>query len=97
MRFLLRAHLHGLNESRLVGAIVRIALASGIMGAAAFYSHQLLAAWLPSHAFLVQAVRLGVAIGLAVLVLAASAWLLRIREFNAGMAVVARRLRRAPR
>jgi putative peptidoglycan lipid II flippase len=94
---LLRAHLHGLNESRLVGAIVRMTLASGVMGAVAFYSHQLLAAWLPSHGFLVQAVRLGVAIGLAVLVLAASAWLLRIREFNAGMAVVARRLRRAPR
>src|SRR6185295_18833691 len=76
--YLLRTHLHGLNEGRLLGSIARILVASALMGATAFYAHELLAAWLPSHTFMVQAVRLGVAIGLALVVLATSAWLLRI-------------------
>jgi hypothetical protein len=44
-----------------------------------------------------QITRLGVAIGLAIVVLAASAWVLRIREFNEGIAMVTRRLRRSRR
>jgi len=95
--YLLRSHLHGLNDARLIGSIVRIVVASALMGAAAFYSHALLASWLPGHAFVVQATRLGLAIGLALVVLAASAWLLRIREFNDGLALVTRRLRRTAR
>jgi putative peptidoglycan lipid II flippase len=93
--YLLRSHLHGLNDARLIGSIARIVLASAVMGVVAFYSHEMLSKWLPSHAFVVQAVRLGVAIGLAVVVLAASAWLLRIREFNEGLTLVTRRLRRS--
>lgn len=95
--YLLRAHLHGLNESRLLGAVARIAVASGLMGAAAYYTNGLLEAWLPGRAVAVQIVRLGSAIGVAMLVLAASAWLLRIREFNEGVALVTRRLRRSAR
>ena len=94
---LLRTHLHGLNEAHLIGSIVRIVVASALMGAAAFYSHELLSSWLPSHAFAVQAGRLGLSIGLALVVLAASAWLLGIREFNEGLALVTRRLRRTAR
>jgi hypothetical protein len=41
--------------------------------------------------------RLTLAIGFALLVLAGSAWLLRIREFNQGVALVRRRLRRSAR
>jgi hypothetical protein len=52
---------------------------------------------MPGASFLVQAVRLAVAIGFALLVLAGSAWLLRIREFNQGVALVTRRLRRSAR
>jgi putative peptidoglycan lipid II flippase len=95
--YLLRGHLHGLNEARLLGSIARIVLASAVMGAVAFYSHEVLTTWLPGHAFVVQAVRLGVAIGLAVVVLGGAAWMLRIREFNEGLAIVTRRLRRTPR
>jgi len=51
----------------------------------------------PGASFLVQAVRLAVAIGVALLVLAGSAWLLRIREFDQGVALVTRRLRRPAR
>jgi peptidoglycan biosynthesis protein MviN/MurJ (putative lipid II flippase) len=87
-------HLHGLNEWRLLGAVARMAIASALMGAAAVYSHVLLEAWLPGRALPLQVVRVAGAIGLAVAVLAASAWLLRIREFNEGVALVTRRLRR---
>jgi putative peptidoglycan lipid II flippase len=94
---LLRSHLHGLNERRLLGALARIGLASALMGLAAFYANELLQARLPSPAFVMQALRLAASIGLAVLVLAASAWMLRIREFNEGVAMVARRFRRPGR
>ena len=67
------------------------------MGAAAMWSHEWLGRWMPGASFLVQAVRLAVAIGFALLVLAGSAWLLRIREFNQGVALVTRRLRRSAR
>jgi len=90
-----RTHLHGLNEAQLIGSIGRIVVASALMGATALYSHELLSSWLPSHAFAVQAGRLGLSIGLALVVLAASAWLLRIREFSEGLALVTRRLRRS--
>jgi len=93
--YLLRAHLQGLNEGRLLGAIARISLASAAMGATAVAAHAWLATWLAGQAFLIQALRLGVSIGLAVVVLAAAAWLLRIREFNDGVALVTRRLRRS--
>jgi peptidoglycan biosynthesis protein MviN/MurJ (putative lipid II flippase) len=92
---LLRGHLHGLNEGRLLGSIARIALASIAMGAAAMWSHEWFGRWMPGASFLVQAVRLTMVIGFSLLVLAGSAWLLRIREFNQGIALVGRRLRRS--
>jgi peptidoglycan biosynthesis protein MviN/MurJ (putative lipid II flippase) len=94
---LLRAHLHGLNEARLLGAIARITAASALMGVTAHYTNEMLTVWQPSHALPTQITRLGVAIGLAIVVLAASAWVLRIREFNEGIAMVTRRLRRSRR
>jgi putative peptidoglycan lipid II flippase len=92
--YLLRAQLNGLDEWRLLGAVTKIALASAAMGAAAIVTHALLEARFPSHAFAAQALRLGTAIGAAVLVLAAAAWALRIREFHEGVALVRRRARR---
>jgi hypothetical protein len=77
--------------------MARIGVASALMGATAFYAHELLQGWLPGRAIAVQAVRLGAAIGLAIIVLAAAAWMLRIREFNEGVAMVVRRFRRTTR
>jgi putative peptidoglycan lipid II flippase len=94
---LLRGHLQGLNEARLLGSIARIAVASIAMGAAALWSHEWLGRSMPGAGFVVQALRLAVAISFALLVLAGSAWLLRIREFNQGVALVTRRLRRSAR
>jgi hypothetical protein len=42
-------------------------------------------------------VRLSITIGASLVVLGAASWLLRIREFNDGMALVARRLGRRSR
>jgi putative peptidoglycan lipid II flippase len=95
--YLLRSHLNGLDEGRLLGAVARIALASAAMGVTAAVSHAFLEARFASPAFLAQALRLGIAIGLAVLVLAAAAWLLRIREFSDGLALVTRRIGRRSR
>jgi putative peptidoglycan lipid II flippase len=94
---LLRRHLQGLNEARLLGSIARIAVASIAMGATAMWSHEWLGRLMPGAGFVVQALRLSVAIGIALLVLAGGAWLLRIREFNQGVALVTRRLRRSAR
>ena len=53
--------------------------------------------WLPGQTIVLQIVRLAGSIGLAVAVLAAAAWALRIREFNEGMSLVARRFKRTTR
>jgi putative peptidoglycan lipid II flippase len=95
--YLLRSHLHGLNGRRLFSSVARIALASIAMGVAAFGALHALESWLPGGRELLQIVRLMLTIGFALLVLAGSAWLLRIREFNQGVALVMRRLRRSAR
>ena len=91
---LLRRYLHGLEERRVISSLVRISLASVAMGAAAYGVDTWLESALPGQSVLEQAVRLALAIAAALVVLAAAAWLLRIREFNDAMAVIVRRLRR---
>jgi putative peptidoglycan lipid II flippase len=95
--FLLRSQLHGLNGGQLFSSVSRITLASIAMGVAAFAAHRALESRLPGAGEMIQIVRLVLSIGFALLVLAGSAWLLRIREFNQGVALVTRRLRRSPR
>ncbi len=94
---LLRPHIGGLNGARVLGSLVRIALASAAMGAAAVAVESWLTARMPGDALTLQIVRLGLTIGAAVGVLAAASWLLRIREFAEGVALVTRRLRRPAR
>jgi putative peptidoglycan lipid II flippase len=95
--FLLRSNLHGLNGGHLFSSVTRIAVASVAMGAAAFGSLRALEVWLPGGGEFIQIVRLTVTIGFALVVLAGGAWLLRIREFTHGVALVTRRLRRSSR
>jgi len=68
-------------------------LAAAAMGAAALGVHDVLTTWLPGDEIGVQMVRLGSAIATGLLVLAGAAWLLRIREFTRGVALVTRRFR----
>jgi putative peptidoglycan lipid II flippase len=93
----LHRNLGGLNEGRILNSLARIVVASAAMGAAAAGVDRQLAAALPGDAIGLQIARLAIAIGVALAVLAAAAWALRIREFNEAMAVVARRLRRTRR
>jgi putative peptidoglycan lipid II flippase len=89
---LLRRHLGGLDDGRIIGAFARIMLASGVMGVAAYGASFVLEAQLPGRSLALQILRLAATIGISVVVLGAASWLLRIREFNDGLAVVTRRI-----
>ena len=79
---MLRRRLGGLEDGRLATAFGKIAAASICMGAAALATeHWLVALW-PSPALVGQAVRLGSAIGVGLVVLAVAAKLLRLEEFD---------------
>ena len=81
----------------LLSSVARIGLAPVVMGIGAVWSRDMLGIWTGTRSFLAEVLRLALAIGFALLVLAGSAWLLRIREFNQGVALVSRRLRRPAR
>jgi putative peptidoglycan lipid II flippase len=94
---LLRRRLGGLNDARLLGAFMRITVAASAMGVATAVAYGTLSDWLPGGALLSQIVRLAGAIGIALVVLAASAHALRISEFQQAFGAVTRRFRRSPR
>ena len=91
---LLRRHLGGLNESRLLSTTVRIVVASAAMGGVTMMTDRWLSTVLPSQTFGWQLVQVAADIGAALAVLALAAWVLRLREFNESMQMVLRRLRR---
>ena len=91
---ILRRSLGGMNEGRLIGSTVRIAVASIAMGAAAFTVDRWVSTLIPQPMLLWQILELGATIAAALLVLAAAAWVLRIEEFNDSMQMVLRRFRR---
>jgi putative peptidoglycan lipid II flippase len=90
---LLRRRLDGIDGERVAGAFARIAAASALMAAAALAVDAAAARWLPGDALFLQIVRLALAIGGAMAVLAAAAHALHIREFREGLAMVTRKLR----
>jgi putative peptidoglycan lipid II flippase len=89
---LLRRRLRGLDGRRVAVAFGKIALASIVMGAAAWGVERWLGVLAPGSALLPRALRVGVAIGVALAVLAAAARLLRIREFEEAASRVRARL-----
>ena len=92
--FLLRRELGTLDGRRLTIAFARIAVAAAVMGVTALGAETGLSRVIPGDATLLQAIRLGTTIAAALVVLAASARALRIREFDDAFALVAHRLRR---
>ena len=76
---------------------MRIGAAAGAMGLVAALLNRMLETRWPGGALLMQIVRLSITIGLSLVVLGAASWLLRIREFNEGLALVTRRLKRRSR
>ena len=91
---ILRRSLGSLNEGRLIGSTVRIALASTAMGAAAFAVDRWMSTLIAQPALEWQILQLGATIAVALIVLASAAWVLRIEEFNDSMQMVLRKLRR---
>jgi len=94
--WLLRGRLQGLEGRRIAVALIKITMASAAMGAGGYYSHAWLASALPGRGLFQQLVQVFGAIGVAVVVLGASARILRIAEFDEALRRVMRRLRPAP-
>ena len=91
---ILRRHVGGLHERRLITSAVRIVIASIAMGAVAFVVERWTATWMPQAALPWQLVRLCITIAVALATLAAGAWVLQIEEFNDSMRLILRRFRR---
>ncbi|MGE0393841.1 MAG: murein biosynthesis integral membrane protein MurJ [Vicinamibacterales bacterium] len=90
----LSRRLDGVEAARVTSSLIRIALASALMGLAAAAAYGALDGWMPGASLLRQGTRLALTIGVALVVLAASAWALRIPEFRQASAMVLRRLGR---
>ena len=90
--FLLRRRLSGIEGWRLTLSILRITTASALMGVAVFAADRLLASRLPDGNFTAEVVRLVAAIGAGMAVLALSAPVLRITEFQMAVSALRRRL-----
>jgi putative peptidoglycan lipid II flippase len=91
---LLRRHLGGLEEGHILSSFARITAASVVMGVAAFAVSGVLETQLPGRSLALQILRLTCTIGISVVVLAGASWLLRVREFREGLALVRRRIGR---
>ncbi len=91
----LSRRLDGVEAARVGSSLIRIALASALMGIAATAAYARLDLWLPGTALLPQVIRLASAIAVALVTLAAAAWTLRIPEFRQAAAMVLRRLGRS--
>lgn len=91
--WLLRRRLGGLEGRRVAIAFVKIACASIAMGAAGHLTTVWLASHLPPAGSLWRAIQLAASIAVGVIVLAVSARVLRLAEFDEAVGRVLRRLR----
>ena len=91
--WLLARRLGGLDGRRVVQAFVKIAVASAVMGVAAWFTHAWLAGVWPSPRFVPQLLRVSSTIAISLAVLALSAHLLRIDEFRLAVGRVLARLK----
>jgi len=89
---LLRRRIGGLDGRRLATASIKISIAAAIMGGVALQASRMLEGWLPGDGELTRALRVGLAIGAAIVALIAAARLLRIEEFTEASNRVVRRL-----
>jgi putative peptidoglycan lipid II flippase len=91
--WLLRRRLAGLEGRRMAIAFLKISAASIVMGAAAHLTNTWMGSHVPPVGFIWRATQLAAAIGVGVIVLAASARILRLAEFDEAFGRVLRRLR----
>jgi putative peptidoglycan lipid II flippase len=93
--WLLRRRLGGLDGRRIATSLLKIVIASIVMGLAAWYTSFWLTRAIPDDALLWKAVRVTAAIATGVAVLVLSARALRIAEFEEALKRVLRRLKPA--
>jgi putative peptidoglycan lipid II flippase len=89
--WLLHSRLGGLDDRRVLSSLIRILIASLLMGIAAAAVDGILRTWLAGDTFTRQAARLLLTIVSALFVLGLSAHVLRIREFRDAFAMIAKR------
>ena len=94
LMYLLRRRLDGLDGRRIASSLARVTLASLVMAAATIAAYDALAGWVAGPALAAQIVRLAGAIVVALVVLAAAAHLLGLRELREAVSLVTRRPRR---
>lgn len=82
LMWLLRGRLHGLDGRPIVIAALKISIASALMAVAARVTWNWLMAAVPGSGELLRVVRVFASIGVALVVLAAAAKLLRVEEFE---------------
>jgi putative peptidoglycan lipid II flippase len=90
---LLRRRLGGLPLRHLSSVLVRVAIASAVMGVAAWGLDRELHLWMPGTALPIQIARVGLTIGGALLALGAALKLLRVTEFTDVVSALVARLR----
>src|SRR5688572_13160155 len=94
---LLRRELSGLEGPRIAASLLRVLLASAVMGAVTVTASMVLAQVLPGDSFAAQAVRLVAIIAVSMAALVGAAQLLHIREYAEARDLVIGRLRRMTR
>jgi putative peptidoglycan lipid II flippase len=92
--WVLRGRLGGLDGHRILLALIKIAVASALMGLAAWGADWAIASGWPSHTLPVLALRVGASIGVALVALDIAARTLHLEEFMEARATVVRRLKR---
>jgi putative peptidoglycan lipid II flippase len=94
---MLRRELGGVDGSRIAMTLAKTVLAALVMGAAAWYTDLWLASQFPGTALPLRLIRLSITIAAALLVLSASAWMLRLHEFEEARDMVLKRFQRSRR
>jgi hypothetical protein len=94
---MLRRVLGGLQLARLATTLVKTTVAAAAMAAVAWWVEAWLRSLMPGTTTALHALRVSVAIAVAIGVLSAVAWLVRLREFNEAFTMVVGRLRRLRR
>jgi putative peptidoglycan lipid II flippase len=94
---LLRRELGGIQAGRIALTFTKTVVAALAMGAAAWYTESWSRVRWPGESLELQALRVFSAIGVALAVLSAGAWVLRLHEFEEARGMILRRFRRAAR
>jgi putative peptidoglycan lipid II flippase len=94
---LLRREIRGIEGRRIAASLVRVVIASAVMGVVAWASLWLLETYLPGHALPLRMVRLLVTILVSMAALAGAAQVLRIQEFGEARDMIIGRFKRLTR